>query len=45
MATVVTLGTGSGSWKKIVTRTGGGARWAHELETREETSTPKLGAA
>jgi HK97 family phage major capsid protein len=44
MATVVTLGTGSGSWKKVIHRSGGGARWAHELEERSETSTPQLGA-
>ncbi len=43
MATVVTLPTGVGSWKKLVTRTGSGILWAHELETRQETSTPKLG--
>ncbi|WP_298018244.1 phage major capsid protein [uncultured Parasphingopyxis sp.] len=44
MATVVTLGKGSGSWRKIVKRTGGSSRWAHELETREDTDTPVLGA-
>ncbi len=37
------LGTGSGSWKKIVHATGGGTRWAHELEERQETGTPRLG--
>ena len=43
MATVVSLGGGSGSWKKMIHRVGGGSRWAHELEERAETSTPKLG--
>lgn len=37
------LGTGSGSWKKVIHSTGGGTRWAHELEERQETSTPRLG--
>lgn len=44
LATQVTLGTGAGSWRKIVTAVGGGSRWAHELEERQETATPKLGA-
>lgn len=44
MATVVKLGAGSGSWKKIITRSGSGSLWAHELETRVETATPQLGA-
>jgi len=44
LAYSVTLGTGAGSWRKIVNRIGGGSRWAHELEERKETSTPQLGA-